>query len=452
MALNDWTTSFEALPPDSESAGLGDDRIRIERSEIRIRGQIEHDWGDATTAAGFADTGRHNPGSAKIFRATGALPTTLLAPDGSAQAGTLGAGDTGRMCLDQRGWVDVLQMWDGSLSTPGWVGVGSRPDLIINGAMWWNQRVASAKVITAGARSVATSYTLDRWAVVSTGGNPTVDQVTVSGLPTGAASITGLKITGAAGVSNVDLSQRVEAGLCTLWGGYVTVRLGWKYVDGAAGNITPSFRVDTAGGSDNWAVPTNRLAQAFAAGNDGFFSHTFDLSGLANYGNGCDFIVRFSGANDLNAITKSVVITDYGITPGQAPVRSYQPRDTLYELNLCRRYYQKTFGYVTAPAQNWIGGGAGPIANTLVLAGSGANIANAAAAFWAHNPEFRATPTVTTYNPRAAAATAVQMDGSESIAVTVTPGAASTIISVNPNPLSDTQQALVIGASAQAEL
>ena len=452
MALGDWTSTFETLPPDSETAGLGDDRIRTLKAEIRTRGAVVADVGGASIDAAYGDTGKMNPGTGRIYRATGALPTTYLKPDATAQAVMLGVNDTGHMVLDQRGWADALQMWDGGLTTPGWVNVGPRPSLIRNGAMRFDQRRAG--VVSSGLTAGTRAKCLDGWAVTPTGSSAgTVQQVT-SGLPTGAVSKYGLKVVGAAALSNVDIDQRVEARDCAQWGGYVTVRVGWIYVDGAAGTITPSFRVDTAGGADNWGAPTNRLSQAFpAAATGGYFTHTFDLSALTNYANGCQFVVRCSGATDLDAATKSIVITDFDIVSGQAPSRRFIVPDYQQEYENLLRFYQKSFAYATAPAQNWIGAGSGGIADSITIPGSSATGAfNFAGVQWHLNPPMRIAPAVTTYNPRAANANATQMDGAGEAAVTVVAGAKSINFNCDPQGLANSDQFLSIGAVADAEL
>lgn len=56
-------------PPDTESAGLGDDRIRSLKSSIQEGLNNEHNW----SSGGGANTGYHLPGSARAFYATQSL-------------------------------------------------------------------------------------------------------------------------------------------------------------------------------------------------------------------------------------------------------------------------------------------------------------------------------------------------------------------------------------------
>lgn len=59
MATIGWD---ESVPSDSESAGLGDDRIRSLKSSLRLGLAEEHVWGSAG-----GDVGQHLRGSAKVY-------------------------------------------------------------------------------------------------------------------------------------------------------------------------------------------------------------------------------------------------------------------------------------------------------------------------------------------------------------------------------------------------
>ena len=103
MALGDWSATFEASPPGSQSAGEGDDRIREERVDIRVGASQETDWGDATIDADYADTRRLVPGAARAYYIDNVnqttLPTTLINPAYNAQAHALAATDDGRLAI-----------------------------------------------------------------------------------------------------------------------------------------------------------------------------------------------------------------------------------------------------------------------------------------------------------------------------------------------------------------
>jgi hypothetical protein len=69
----------------------------------------------------------------------------------------------------------------------------------------------------------------------------------------------------------------------------------------------------------------------------------------------------------------------------------------VYELNRCYRFYQKTFPLNTAPAQS--GGVSGALRGGVVIAGA---VATSSIMQWRFPVPFRATPTLTFFNPSAA--------------------------------------------------
>lgn len=100
--------------------------------------------------------------------------------------------------------------------------------------------------------------------------------------------------------------------------------------------------------------------------------------------------------NFAAAANDEVFITQVQLEPG-AEATNYQLRSFDYEMNLCRRYYWKTFPYATAAAQN-SGVQNGAITYRPVIAGiSAANSQHVRLPM-----QMRAAPTVTTYNTNAA--------------------------------------------------
>ncbi|MBY0525600.1 MAG: hypothetical protein K2R98_19500 [Gemmataceae bacterium] len=106
--------------------------------------------------------------------------------------------------------------------------------------------------------------------------------------------------------------------------------------------------------------------------------------GTANQVNACD--------NTANDFRLALVQLEVGDT-----ATSFEPRSFQEELAMCQRYYQKTFPYATAPAQN-----AG-VTGALSLTTSSGTAANNGLS-WQLGVPMRATPAITTYNPSAAAA------------------------------------------------
>jgi hypothetical protein len=115
MPLGDWTTTLEAELSNATDAGLTDDEINQTRVLVRERGKVEHDWGGVSFEAGYTDTGRHTPGSARAFlQSFGGVgsPTALRRPDNSANQSGLtstltGAKDQGRLAVDE----DSYELW-----------------------------------------------------------------------------------------------------------------------------------------------------------------------------------------------------------------------------------------------------------------------------------------------------------------------------------------------------
>lgn len=107
----------------------------------------------------------------------------------------------------------------------------------------------------------------------------------------------------------------------------------------------------------------------------------------------------FGTANQVNSTSSTANnFKLWGVTMGLgATVAPFWPRSFGQELALCQRYYQKTFAYATAPAQN-SGTTAGALYAVTQVAGTGgANVTH-----WSFPVAMRATPSITTYNPLAA--------------------------------------------------
>ncbi len=130
-----------------------------------------------------------------------------------------------------------------------------------------------------------------------------------------------------------------------------------------------------------------------------------------------------------------------------AAATAFERRPFGTELALCERYYEKTFPYATAPAQN-----AGqPGALSAVAAGTATQPGAGHIAFWRYRAEKRASPTITTYNPSVANANWYNVPGGTSLTpVVVFNGASGTSIQ---NLAASTDATLyLIHASASAEL
>lgn len=97
--------------------------------------------------------------------------------------------------------------------------------------------------------------------------------------------------------------------------------------------------------------------------------------------------------NGLDSSSNNFRLAQVQIEPGNVAHR-FQVRDFAEELYLCKRYYQKTFIYGTAPAQN-VGQNAG------AFCGRGTSDGHIGVT-WRFEPQMRTSPTITRYNPQAA--------------------------------------------------
>ena len=138
----------------------------------------------------------------------------------------------------------------------------------------------------------------------------------------------------------------------------------------------------------------------------------------------------------------------WGVQLEPGPVATpFEFRTFATELELCRRYFQKSFPYATTPAQN-SGVTGGVVAKNP--------IANGVPNMWIKfSPSMRVTPTVTTYNPSATNANWRDVSASADVTVTLDhPGAVGESgVSVGSNSTVTTiNDDLVIHYSAAAEL
>lgn len=321
-------------------------------------------------------------------------------------------------------------------------------EAIVNGSMAVAQRGAAV------ACPVTTNtYTADHWFCNPAAGSVTWFQ-TLTAL-TGAVSKYGSKLLGAASASStVDFSQRIESYLIPYIKTTVTISALVKNETGAS--LVISLRLGTPGAADDFTTVTNRLAQSLTSigsGSTARVTHTVDISGYTNIDNGLEVCFRMP-AGSLNSAAKSVTITEVQID--RASTFSYfRFRPFQDEYARCLRYYQKTFAYDVAPEQNWEGAGSGIPAGCLIMSGSSYTPSGGnpnCGVSWLLPQPMRATPTVTTYNPRAAAATAVQADGSGNVTLTVAASTTVVNFSGDCSGLGGGGQPLVFGAQAVAEL
>lgn len=242
------------------------------------------------------------------------------------------------------------------------------------------------------------AYTADGWIVSPTGAIAAVAKGGQIG-----KSPSSLQITGNASMSATTIKQRIPSEMaCSLYGQRVTFQMiCWNAAGGAS--VTPQIIVRSCNSIDNFGAMTTNIAatnmQPIANGASGLISYTFDAP--ANAVNGLEIEISFGAL--LNANTKYIYVTDADLrlTPGVATGINTTPpivetRPFGIEEILCKRFFQKSFQYATAPAQN-----AGrPGVETATSSGTASALAV--------NIRVRlpvrmfGSPSVTTYNPAAA--------------------------------------------------
>ena len=97
--------------------------------------------------------------------------------------------------------------------------------------------------------------------------------------------------------------------------------------------------------------------------------------------------------NVMDSTDNNFYLTGVQLEVGDS-ASDFEHRSFGEELELCKRYYQKSFNYDTAPEN---GGGTGISFNGSVLGYCGSNNNGTFSGFHRFNPEMRTTPTVTTY-------------------------------------------------------
>ena len=123
-----------------------------------------------------------------------------------------------------------------------------------------------------------------------------------------------------------------------------------------------------------------------------FFTATkTSFSSLTNIGNGLHIYFAFSGASSTS---DKLQFTQMKLEAGTSAT-DFIPNTFEEDLNECKRYYQKSFDYASAPAN---GGNATSVSYAGALLGySGTNNSGTLTDNWLFSPEMRATPTVTRY-------------------------------------------------------
>lgn len=224
----------------------------------------------------------------------------------------------------------------------------------------WQRGTGPIAVSTTGA------MTADGWFVTPAGA-----AVSVSRIGGNYNSRYGLQVTGATGVTGLQIRQRIES--------YVAAALSNKRVtiqalvyNTTGASITPLLTVKTpSSSSDNYSGTDRPVSgQALQACPNNTFtvvSYTFTMSGTAYRG----VEITFDFGNNFNSTSNLLYLSDLDIraTPGVPPGLNAAPplpemRPISVELPFCRRYFQTTYGNNVAPGTAGIGGMVGAVMNS----------------------------------------------------------------------------------------
>jgi hypothetical protein len=242
---------------------------------------------------------------------------------------------------------------------------------VINGAMAVDQMLCGTATSTQG-------YCVDQWAFGSSTGTVTAQQ-------TGSVGANSVTITATSAVTGMNFYQRFEAA---------------NVADLAGQTVTVSFQA-----SSN-AITSITALLAFANARDNFGSvTTIGTQNLTITSTPTTYSMQFtlpSGAangivlNAVNGLTmangNTITITNVQLEAGSIAT-SFEHRPIALELELCQRYYYKTYNQGTVP------GTASASATHRTRSYSGSY----AAATLQFPRTMRAAPTVTLYNPNSGA-------------------------------------------------
>jgi hypothetical protein len=285
---------------------------------------------------------------------------------------------------------------------------------IINGGM----RVSQRGTVSVSAGSPA--YTLDRWRINPTGASTSVTQGTVGfGNQTYA-----LQLNGATSLTNVEVQQRIEQANCyDLLSTNVTVSF-WMYTNKSTGVSGAQLSLVAPSAADNWSSQisgsaTTYTIPSFAQNTATFVSYTFTTN--ANVANGLGILIN---TNTATVSGEWVQITGVQLEKGSTATSfDYRPYGT--ELQLCQRYYEKSYSMASI---------AGASTNT----GKGSfNVGAAANTFWRWTQNYRvskrADSTFTIYSTTGASGN-VRLNNASDLAVsTEDAGENATAIFVSRN-------------------
>jgi hypothetical protein len=225
-------------------------------------------------------------------------------------------------------------------------------NIFINGGFDLWQRTTDDTGVT-----TTRKYVADRWAVTAGAGTLAHVQRSTT-LRTGVRSKYSLQLDGAAGVTTVDIDQRIEASVAGLYKRQITFSI---YIyNGSGADFAPKLLVSTPSAADNWTTSTIRNGsgsgedlQNCADSTWTLVQWTADVSSYTNIDNGVSFRLRIpSGSLVAGDVVR---LAEANLVPGGVAT-PFVARHLPVEEMLCFRYWQKSYMYNVPVATNGASG------------------------------------------------------------------------------------------------
>lgn len=220
-----------------------------------------------------------------------------------------------------------------------YTGRGSPRGLILNGNMDHFQRAEGAARGAPTTFNTDVSFAADRMFVLPAGAAMTHQR---SSVVPDLKSTYSLQLTGAAGVTTVDVGQRIRGAVVQTRGRQSLVFSCYLRNETAAA-FTPSLRVGTPTALDAYTTLNNRLDQPLASCPAGAWtrlSYVFNPSAYTDIFNGMEVALRIPSG--VLVASQVVRVSQFDVRPG-AVLLPYDPPDPDDTYHLCQGYYEKSY-------------------------------------------------------------------------------------------------------------
>lgn len=327
---------------------------------------------------------------------------------------------------------------------------------LINGSFIAQQRGAGNSLSISVAAS-STAYTFDRWYII-TGANQASVISSQPGITTGSRFCAQIQRTaGQTGTTKDPFAQPLDTDvIMAVRGQTCTLSLFAK----AGANWSP------ASGTLSWIAYCGTGAVA-KRGNTGYTGESSPITGSINLTPGGAVSAQQSSSGLIPANTTQMEVQFFWTPVGTAGANDWVQladvqleiagtattfdilrRNLPFELGQCQRFYQKTFPYATAPAQN--AGTTGVVSRVIDFSGS-----TKYSLTWNFITRMRGTPAIVTFNPSAANSFMRDMTAGADVGTGITPAFTndlSSLLQLTAAATPAVGAALGIHATADAEI